>query len=517
MALKMNDKIIKNEQEFKKLLSKKGEIGSIVVCKGHFNIIHPGHIRFLKHAKEHGDTLIVLLLNDIDLAENKNRNNFFCINDRAEGLASLHFVDFIVYLDEMRFEILANNLPPLTFIMGKEFEIEKRSEIEEEIKLIKKHNGKIVFHSGHLYYSSNDLIENNVDSIDHQKWQEFKKVLEVSNINIRFLLKSLENLKDLKILVIGDTIVDQFIACDAIGMSAEAPVIVLKELNSKEFIGGGAIVSAHAKSLGSRSIYLSVIGDDASGEKVELELKSNKIDTILFKDSERPTTFKIRYIVENQKIFRVSRLEESYIPAEIEEKVIEKIKSLMCTIDAIIISDFVYGLITPKILEIVIDLAVKNKVKLFGDLQCSSQIGNICKFRNFHLITPTEREARIALGDNDSGLEKLAMKVIEETNVKNLIITLGINGCVAYKRSGNEKIISQHFPALCSNPVDAAGAGDALLTTVSLVFSSGLEFFHSVAIGVCAAAISVKRVGNIPIKCEEIRNYIIEKEKINNY
>lgn len=511
----MQNKIVKTNQELKDFLSKSEVKVKGVLCKGHFNVIHPGHIRYLKHAKEHGNLLIIALISDSELKKNTKNKSFFSIDERAEGLASLNYVDLIVCLTEIDFKTIIKNFSPLTFIMGKEFEVERRDEIKDEIHLVEKYRGEIVFHSGHLTYYSDDLIEENTDSIEQPRWVEFKRILEFYSIDIQSLLDSLKKLKKSKILVIGDTIVDQFIACDAIGMSEEAPVIVLKELSSKEFIGGAAIVSAHTRALGANSIFLSVIGKDSPGRKVESELVSKNIDTILFKDEERPTTFKIRYLVEKQKLFKVSRLDESNISVEMENKILDQIEKIMPNIDGLIVSDFVYGLITPRILDFLINSALKYKVKLFGDLQCSSQIGNICKFKNFHIITPTEREARIALGDNDSGLEKLAMKLIRETEVKNLIITLGSNGCVAYKRNGDNKVISQHFPALCSNPIDVAGAGDALMTAVSLCYSSGFEFFSSVAVGVCAAAITANRIGNIPVTYKEIADYILDKEKKN--
>ena len=105
-------------------------------------------------------------------------------------------------------------------------------------------------------------------------------------------------------------------------MSAEAPVVVVKEIESKNFIGGAAIVAAHIRALGAKCSYISVIGKDKEGEYAEKYILSKGVDSCLFVDSTRPTTLKKRYVVDNQKIFRVSRLEEKNISSEMEEKII---------------------------------------------------------------------------------------------------------------------------------------------------------------------------------------------------
>ncbi|MBF0276090.1 MAG: ADP-heptose synthase, partial [Nitrospinae bacterium] len=182
----------------------------------------------------------------------------------------------------------------------------------------------------------------------------------------------------------------------------------------------------------------------------------------------------------------------------------------------VIIGDFVYGVITKNILDEIIKAAKKHNVKLFGDLQCSSQVGNVSKFRDFNLITPTEREARIALGDTENGLEKIGQDLIGVTNSQNLMITLAENGMVAFQRDQSDKdyITSQFFPALVTNPIDVAGAGDSLLSALSLSLCVENNLMLASIIGSCIAAISVNRVGNIPVKLSELEDYLHHLGKV---
>ena len=215
-------------------------------------------------------------------------------------------------------------------------------------------------------------------------------------------------------------------------------------------------------------------------------------------------------MVENQKMFRVSRLEAKSLSIDLEMQVIRTLKDVIPKMSGVIISDFVYGMITPNILKAIVDTAKQHKVSLFGDLQCSSQIGNVTKFKGFDMISPTEREARIALSDHDSGIEKIAMKLLNETFCKSLIVTLGSNGFIAYYNYNGDAVESQHFPALCANPIDVAGAGDALLSAMVLGKCAGASFMESATIGACAAGIAVNRIGNIPIMLQELKSYIHE-------
>ena len=140
------------------------------------------------------------------------------------------------------------------------------------------------------------------------------------------LLDAINSWGDTRLIVLGDTIVDQYAACEAIGMSAEAPVVVVRELEHKNFIGGAAVVAAHISALGAHCDFVSVVGEDSTAKLVQQELANQKIGDGLIKDPSRPTTFKKRYVVGNQKLFRVSRLEEHNVDAAIEEQIIAQLE-----------------------------------------------------------------------------------------------------------------------------------------------------------------------------------------------
>ena len=223
----------------------------------------------------------------------------------------------------------------------------------------------------------------------------------------------------------------------------------------------------HIRALGSRCALLSVVGDDLCGEMNKKQIHQKNIKDGLIVDSSRPTTYKKRYLVENQKLFRVSKLNERPISEEIENQLISKLEELAPQLDCIVISDFVYGVITEKVIDKVKEISLSEKIPLIGDIQCSSQVGSLMKFKDFSLLCPNEKEARIALQDNHSGIEKVSSQIIKELNINGLIMKLGANGFIAYDSSNKKNIKRQAFPALTANPLDVAGAGDSLLAIMA--------------------------------------------------
>ena len=293
-------------------------------------------------------------------------------------------------------------------------------------------------------------------------------------------------------------------------MSAEAPVVVVRELEHKNFIGGAAVVAAHISALGAQCDFISVVGADNTAELVRQELSVQGIGDGLSTDPSRPTTFKKRYVVENQKLFRVSRLEDHNLDTEVEDQIIAQLTRLAPGAHGIVVSDFVYGVVTPKILEVVHELAKQHNLLLFGDLQCSSQVGSITRFENFSLLCPNEREARLALQDKDSVLEQVSQRLVQITRTERLVMKLGPEGFIAYDRDQDGLLSSQAFPALSVNPLDVAGAGDSLLALFATGLASGQAMMPTAALACCMAALAVETMGNTPISAAALGRSVQE-------
>lgn len=489
-------------KEMSRRLPKDGE--RLVVCYGHFNILHPGHFRYLEYARRCGDKCIVFLIGDETLSE-AGGQKYFPATERANGLSALAMVDQVILAKNETLLDAVKLLNPDVLVLGKEFEQRDDPVIRESVALVRNQKGLVTFHAGETSYASSNFQGMPQELEDFARQEAFNKACSRLDINQQTLCRIVDRFADCRLMVVGDTIIDQFVACDALGMSAEAPVIVVRELDTEEFIGGAGIVAAHATALGAECHYLSVVGDDDNATWARRGLDRLGVKNHLIADPSRPTTFKIRYMVEKQKVFRVSRLKEHSLDTSTEQALIAKFDQLVEMVDAVLISDFVYGVITNVFLEHIRRTCIDRGIMLFGDVQCSSQVGNVTKFRDFNLICPTEREARISLGDSDNGIEWLAQALIKSTKCENLIIKLGSEGFVGYASGKGGAVKREHFPALVSNPVDVAGAGDSLLAAMAVAMSSGASMMEAAAVAANMAAISVSQLGNRPINASQVK------------
>jgi rfaE bifunctional protein kinase chain/domain len=488
-------------------LEQAAELRGCVMGYGHFTTIHPGHIRYLRHARSLGPILAVALVGD-GPADQPSPYPFLQ-EERAEALGLLGIADEIVLLEDDELKLAIEKLQPSVLVLGTE--LQGAPLLEAPLALLKAQGGSVQFHAGEVSYASADLLNSSERDLRQQRRLQFAAACRRQCLSRQDLLASMQTWPETRLIVLGDTIVDQYAACEAIGMSAEAPVVVVRELARRNFIGAAAVVAAHIRALGAQVDLVSVVGNDSTADLVQQELKAQDIGDGLSRDPSRPTTFKKRYVVENQKLFRVSRLEQHNLDAAIEDEVIARLEALAPHSQGIVVSDFVYGVVTPRVLAVVQGLAQRHGLQLFGDLQCSSQVGSITRFRNFSLLSPNERELRLALQDKDSGLESLSQQLLaDDTHCERLIVKLAAEGFIAYDRDSDGRILSQPFPALSVNPLDVAGAGDSVLAVMATGLASRQPMMPTAALACCMAALAVETMGNTPISAGTLRSSLEE-------
>lgn len=460
-----------------------------IFVSGNFNIIHPGHLRILKFAKDHGKKLIVGVESD-KLAGDSVRINE---NLRLDSIKSLEYVDEALIIYDSIEKSLVKYKPDIV-VKGKEHEF--KFNIEE--KIIKKFGGKLLFSSGESNLTSFDFIN---EEINHRNNELFFPKAYISNHNIRLdrLKKIISNFNNLKVLVIGDIIIDEYIESLPIGMSHEDPALVISPQSKKSFLGGAGIVAAHGSKLGSSINLISMIGKDTPGEFAKQILVKYGVNTELFEDDNRPTSLKQRYKYANKTLIRINHLQNLSISIKLQNKIISKFKKIIKDVDALILSDFNYGLLPSRLIDLLIKEARIKKIFISADSQSSSQIGDIGRFKKVDLITPTEREARLSLKNNEDGLIILSDKIQKLTKSKHVILKLNQQG-VLINSYRNKLIPTSKLEALNLNPIDVAGAGDSLLVAATLALCSGGNIYESTYIGSIAAALQVGQSGNLPLK-----------------
>ncbi len=468
----------------------------LVFVSGSFNVIHPGHQRLLKFAKQCGDELIVGVYSD----KIAGLSAHITEDLRLEGVQANSWVDKAFLIEESVTKSI-DQLKPDIVIKGKEYE----SRFNPEIESLNKYGGSLIFSSGESLFSSADILRREFNRHANNDLVLPKEYCKRHKISKRSLVNLVEKFKKLRICVIGDLIIDEYIECQPLGMSQEDPTLVVTPVERKEFIGGAGIVAAHGAGLGSTAHIFSVIGNDELGQFAKEKLQTYGVHESLLIDDNRPTTHKEKYRSNNKSLLRVSKLYQGTISKKLSEELVSKIEKQIKDFDLIIFSDFNYGCISNETIKKISEIAIKNNVLMIADSQSSSQTGNISRFQSMDLITPTEIEARISLGNKEDGLVILAEKLRKDSLARNILLKLGSDGLLIHAYNNDKEVFeTDRLGVFNKSPVDISGAGDSLLVSCGLALASGGTIFDAALLGSLAASVQVGRIGNTPIKNKEL-------------
>ena len=453
-----------------------------VFVAGNFNVLHPGHLRLLRFASECGGKLIVGVFSDRISGE----ASYVPEELRLEGVKSNSWVDKVILIDDSVTEII-DKIRPDIVVKGKEHQ----NQFNPEEKILQSYGAKLLFGSGEITFSSLDILHKEFSQStlkDIALPFEYMSRHSIDANNLKGLIKGFSSLK---VLVIGDLIIDEYITCEALGMSQEDPTLVVTPLDTTRFIGGAGIVS--------------VAGSDEARDYAQNAFKKSGVNAHLIVDESRPTTIKQKFRSKGKSLLRVNHLRQDAINSSLQDKISKIIESVIQDVDLLVFSDFNYGCLPQLLVDKLIKLANAHNVMLAADSQSSSQIGDISRFRGVNLITPTEREARISSRNHEDGLVVLVQQLKKLSSTDNIFLKMGEEGMLIYSGDTNvNEILTDSISALNTSPRDVAGAGDSLLISGALTMTAGGSIWEAALIGSLAAAIQVGRVGNTPLKSKEL-------------
>lgn len=471
-----------------------------VFVSGVFNVLHPGHLRLLKYARDLGNRLVVGVLSDeISGPDAHVPENLRLDAVQLNGLVDEAFLITTSVVSEI------DRLRPAIVVKGKEHA--KRD--NPELEVLRTYGGRLFFSSGEVTFTSQDLLQREFQASSPRRATLPTAFMARRGINDEALLRTLAEFKSLRVVVMGDTIVDEYVSCEPLGMSEEDPTVVVTPISTDRFVGGAAVVAAHAASLGAHVAFLSVVGDDDEGRYVKSELQRIGVDARLIVDDTRPTTLKQRFRAHDKTLLRVSRLSQRSVDLSIQSRLVDAARDLLGDADLLIFSDFNYGVLPQSVVDSVSEAGRSTNVAMVADSQSSSQLGDISRYVGMTMLSATEREARLALRNSEDGINTIAHGLLSKTGAGNLVLKLGSDGALVMRRTdsaGNYEI--EQLPALNSAPRDVAGAGDSLLVASSMSLAVGATVWEASLIGSVAAAVQVGRVGNIPITNSEITREI---------
>ena len=314
------------------------------------------------------------------------------------------------------------------------------------------------------------------------------------------VISLLNNFRDKKVLVLGDVMLDRYLWGQVSRLSPEAPVPIVEIEDEYSRLGGAANVGNNIASLGAVPYLVGVIGDDSSGQELSGLMEKDRFSTIgLVKANDRPTTVKTRVIAHSQHVVRIDRENRDPINSPTFEKVKQIVLNLISEVDAVIFEDYNKGLITAELIRFVITEAQRhNKV-----ITVDPKFDHFFEYKGLTVFKPNRRETENILGvrlDNNEQITKSVKSLYEQLKCKSILITLGENGMALFNGDDELKMI----PTRAQKVADGSGAGDTVISTLTLALLSGASLEEAASLANYAAGVVCGEVGIAQITRERL-------------
>ncbi|RPI35529.1 MAG: D-glycero-beta-D-manno-heptose-7-phosphate kinase [Nitrospiraceae bacterium] len=310
--------------------------------------------------------------------------------------------------------------------------------------------------------------------------------------------KIISRFEDKNILVIGDIILDHYIWGKVDRISPEAPVPVVEVTRESFLLGGAANVAYNIVSLGGKASVIGINGQDIAGEALMNILLQRGVNCDGIFTENRPTTVKTRVIAHNQQVVRFDREDKKYVDGKILKGILKYINSVILNYDAVIVSDYKKGMISP---ELVKGIVKKTKPKgMF--IAVDPKVGHFDFYKGVSLITPNVMEASIGSNveiKDDKTLLKSGKSLMKKLSCKAVLITRGEQGMSLFQK---EKV--SHIPTVARKVYDVTGAGDTVISAFTLAYASGANMEEAAVIANHAAGIVVGEVGTAVTTADQI-------------
>ena len=456
--------------------------GTVVYSCGTFDNMHYGHIRHLQEAAELGFSLVVGVTADSYVNRGPGRPLFNEVV-RAECIAALDCVDHVFINHEKTAIGAIEEIRPDVYAKGIEYEGNEDEDLQMERELVESYGGRVVFTDTNLYSSSAIINESNpTHSEDAAEFlSEFTKEYSYDR-----LVEIIESFSDLRVLVVGDTILDRYTYVEPKERAPKTSMLSMKALDSELMAGGAIHVANHIAKFCSEVKLITAFGiDDRNYIRNNIE---DKI-TLAAPFYPGPTILKHRFLnrITKDKLFEVCTYDES-MSEEIGHKIHFLIKDYYKDYDMIVVADFGHGLISDYTAEYIGSLGVFTAV----NVQCNSlNLGYnlVTKYRDMQYLTMDEQETRLATADRYSPIEDCIREVKASTNAGVVSMTHGAAGSFVHNYDTMATI-----PVMSSEVVDTIGAGDVFLAITSLAAKKGVSPEAIGFLGNAMAALAVRVV-----------------------
>jgi rfaE bifunctional protein nucleotidyltransferase chain/domain len=466
---------------------------TVVLAHGAFDLLHMGHVRHLEEARRQGDALFVTVTDDAFVNKGPGRPVFPAAL-RAEMLGALAYVDGVAINPAATAENVIAAVRPDVYVKGSDYADSKddvTGKIVDERRAVEGYGGRIHF-TDDIVFSSSSLLNRHFD-VHEPELRAYLDRMRGDDA-LRRLLDLLESMRDKRVLLVGDAIIDEYQYVSPLGKSPKENLIATLYQDREEFAGGVVAAANHVAGFCREVEVLTALGaDDGHEELIRLSLKPNvRFDAV--RRPGAPTTRKCRFVDRDyfRKLFEVYFMDDAPIAGALEDAFVQRIALRAPEFDVVIVTDFGHGLITRKAVDAL------TGASRFLAVNAQSNSAN----QGFNLVTKYPRadyvcidapEAKLAVHDKFSDLERVAAELLpERIACDRMILTHGRNGCVTWDRATG----ARRIPAFTRRALDTMGAGDAFLAVTAPLVATGAEMELVGFIGNAVGALKVGIVGH---------------------
>jgi rfaE bifunctional protein kinase chain/domain/rfaE bifunctional protein nucleotidyltransferase chain/domain len=464
----------------------------VVLCHGVFDLLHIGHIRHFEKATEHGDVLVVTVTPDRFVNKGPGRPAF-PESLRAEAVAALACVDYVAINEWPTAVGALKLLKPAIYAKGPDYKNASKDRtggIQLEEAAVKAVGGKLVI-TEDISFSSSSLINKHLPILPEptQRW--------LSGFSSRHpseqLIGWLEKLRGLRLLVVGEAIIDEYMYCIAIGKSSKEPMLAIQLLDSERFAGGVLAVANHISRFCERVSVATFLGDQETRESFVRKSLHSNVTPHFFLKADSPTIVKRRFIEQYffTKLLAVYEMNDRPLGPADNKRFCDFLHRKAGEYDGVLVVDYGHGVMTDEAVD-----AVCGKAKFLA-VNTQSNAGNlgyhtVSRYRRADYVCMAENEFRLEARDRHRDVKEIALEVSKKLGAARVVVKRGNNGCFAYSRKEG----SFDIPAVAGQVVDRMGAGDAFLAVTTPYVLAGAPIEAAGLIGNAASAQAVATVGN---------------------
>ena len=465
----------------------------IGLCHGVFDLLHLGHIRHFKEAKKKVDVLIVSVTEDKYVNKGPGRPAFNELQ-RMEALAALESIDHVILSKSDSGVNIINLIKPNIFFKGPDYQdntTDLTGKIYKEKNAVIKNLGKI-YYTNDKKFSSTKLLRSDYYKLSEKQKTTLRNIYKIISFNE--IKKIIDDLRTIKPLVLGETIVDEYRFTETLGKSGKEAVLVLKELFQEKYLGGAGAICNHISKFVNRVNFISYIGKNNDYINFIKKKISKNVKYFFIKKNNSPTILKKRYLdeISKAKILGAYSLNDSSLSNKQEIILKKNFNRLSIYSDFLIISDYGHGLISKNFARYACS---KFKFVTVNVQINSSNLGyhSLKNYVGVSCVVINESELRYELRSKIERIEVLAKNLTKQLKLKYLIITRGSSGAILYESNKNEFHYSDAFG---KNIVDKVGAGDAMLSIISLCLFKKIDVDLSLLIASLCGGQAVSIIGN---------------------